>query len=88
MVSIDAILHRPDARHGTFGPTGTRLFTERIEEGLGIRGQFCYIHHGGDVSGHPDTFDRTGGLQLDCSRLSRLRPGKDVDARFYLAPDH
>ena len=46
MVSIDAILHRPDARHGTFGPTGKRLFTERIEEGLGIRGQFCYIHHG------------------------------------------
>jgi len=44
-VSIDDVLHRPDARHGTFGPTGKRLFTERLDPGLGLRGQFCYIHH-------------------------------------------
>ena len=44
-VSIDAVLHRPDARHGTFGPTGKRLFAERLDAGLGVRGQFCYIHH-------------------------------------------
>ena len=44
-VSIDDVLHRTDERHGTFGPTGRRLFTERREPGLGVRGQYCYIHH-------------------------------------------
>ncbi|UCD30481.1 MAG: hypothetical protein JSV03_08445, partial [Planctomycetota bacterium] len=42
---IDQILHRTDFRHGTLGPTGKRLFTERLDKGLGLRGRFCYIHH-------------------------------------------
>lgn len=48
-IPIDDILHRSDARGGTFGPTGRRLFTERLDEGMGLRGQFCYIHHS-DIS--------------------------------------
>ncbi len=44
-VSIDQVLHRKDRRHGTFGPTGRRLFTERLDQGSGIRGQFSYIHY-------------------------------------------
>lgn len=42
---VDEVLHRAAWRQGTLGSTGERLFTERIEEGLGFRGQFCYIHH-------------------------------------------
>ncbi len=42
---IDEILHVSGARHGTLGPTGKRLFTERLDEGLGFRGQFSYIHY-------------------------------------------
>jgi hypothetical protein len=42
---IDSVLRRDGDRYGTFGPTGGRLFTERIEPGLGLHGQFCYIHH-------------------------------------------
>ena len=44
-VVIDDLLHRPDARHGTLGPSGKRLFAERLDEGLGFRGQFSYIHY-------------------------------------------
>lgn len=44
-VVIDDVLHRSDARQGTLGPTGKRLFTERLDEGLGFRGQFSYIHY-------------------------------------------
>ncbi len=43
-VGIDEALHHPGWRDGTFGPTGERLFTERLDRGLGIRGQFSYIH--------------------------------------------
>lgn len=46
MTSIDDMLHREGPRHGTLGPTGKRLFTERLDVGLGIRGRFGYIHHG------------------------------------------
>ncbi|HSW44118.1 MAG TPA: hypothetical protein VLM89_00935 [Phycisphaerae bacterium] len=42
---IIRLLHHRGWRDGTFGPTGQRLFTERLEHGLGIRGQFSYIHH-------------------------------------------
>ena len=42
---IDAILHHVGWRDGTFGPTGCRLFTERLDHGLGLRGQFSYIHY-------------------------------------------
>lgn len=42
---IDEILHVSGVRHGTLGPTGKRLFTERLDKGLGIRGQFSHIHY-------------------------------------------
>ncbi len=43
--SIDQRLHQTGLRHHTFGPTGERLFTERYEPGLGLRGQYSYIHY-------------------------------------------
>ena len=45
LVSVDDVLHHEGWRDGTFGPTGRRLFTERLDEGLGLRGQFSYIHY-------------------------------------------
>lgn len=45
MPSIDTLLHWEGPRYGTLGPTGRRLFTERLESSLGIRGQFSYIHY-------------------------------------------
>jgi hypothetical protein len=44
-VSIDEQLHQTGLRHHTFGPTGERLFTERYDTGLGIRGRYSYIHY-------------------------------------------
>ncbi len=45
-ISIDELLHQRGSRQGTFGPTGKRLFAERLDEGLGVQGQFSYIHYG------------------------------------------
>lgn len=42
---IDAALRREGERKQTFGPTGRRLFTERLAPGHGLRGHFCYVHH-------------------------------------------
>lgn len=43
-MNIDAILERDGDRYGTLGPTGRRLFTERLAPDVGIRGHFCYVH--------------------------------------------
>lgn len=40
-----ADLARPDDRHGTFGPTGRRLWATRLEPALGFRGDFHYVQH-------------------------------------------
>ncbi|MHC4800128.1 MAG: hypothetical protein ACYTF1_26105, partial [Planctomycetota bacterium] len=45
MVVIDDLLRQRGIRHSTFGPTGKRIFTERLDAGFGIRGQFSYIHY-------------------------------------------
>jgi hypothetical protein len=40
--AYDSILRREDDRHNTLGPTGHRLFTERIETSPGFQGVFGY----------------------------------------------
>ncbi len=44
-VVIDDLLHWTGPRHQTLGPTGKRMFTERLDDGPGFRGQFSYIHY-------------------------------------------
>ncbi len=41
---LDGLLAYPGDRSGTFGPTGKRLFTERLAPAPGLRGAFSYIH--------------------------------------------
>jgi len=43
-IPLDEALRRDGDRHRTLGPTGKRLFTERIEEAPGIQGVFSYLH--------------------------------------------
>jgi hypothetical protein len=42
--AFDQILRWEGNRHNTLGPTGRRLFTERIEEKPGLCGVFSYLH--------------------------------------------
>jgi len=41
---IDAILARRGLRHHTLGPTGKRVHCDRLDNLLGLRGRFCYLH--------------------------------------------
>jgi len=41
---LDEALRWEGGRHNTLGPTGKRLFTERIEEAPGFQGVFSYLH--------------------------------------------
>jgi hypothetical protein len=41
---LDGLLAYPGDRSGTFGPTGKRLFTERLLPQPGLRGEFSYLH--------------------------------------------
>lgn len=41
---IDVILARRGLRHHTLGPTGRRVYCDRLDNLLGLRGRFCYIH--------------------------------------------
>jgi hypothetical protein len=46
---LDEILRRDGVRHHTLGPTGRRLFADRIEEAPGFLGVFRYLHGGSEI---------------------------------------
>ena len=41
---IDEMMARRGLRHHTLGPTGDRLYCDRLDNLIGLRGRFCYLH--------------------------------------------
>lgn len=50
---IDAVLRREDDRHGTLGPSGARLWADRLEPAPGLRGRFAFVHPKGGAITDP-----------------------------------
>jgi len=41
---LDTLLARRGLRHHTLGPTGRRVYCDRLSNLIGLRGRFCYLH--------------------------------------------
>lgn len=51
---IDSILGRRGLRHNTMGCTGMRVFCDRLDNLIGLRGRFCYLHDREDAEAIED----------------------------------
>lgn len=71
--SINSILHWTGDRFGTFGPTGERLFADRLDPAPGVRGRFRYLHAAkAPEIADPIVLEFTRGgetITLDASRI-------------------
>ncbi len=87
---FDEVLRRDGHRDHTLGTTGRRLFADRIDEALGVRGLFGYVHAAPDFQ-NPFTLafrDEQGALDAHHVRTTwqpsflevewRLAPGSSV----------
>ncbi|HKB15631.1 MAG TPA: hypothetical protein VKF62_06185, partial [Planctomycetota bacterium] len=84
---LDGLLAYPGDRSGTFGPTGKRLFTERLVPAPGLRGGFSYLHRTPELRDLVVlSFRDADGRPIEPEGFAPVWHPSHVEATFALGP--